>query len=103
MDTLDVVKFSISTLSAIVSVARAVSVFFLRRSENRLETAKEQIINYLREKDLKMISMDGIRKYINNDYKDDFLRNLPDYFPQDVRRALLNDSGGQNTIPGLAR
>lgn len=67
------------------------------RARNR-ELARDQIIQYLTSKDFEMMSLKKVRKKINQAYTDKFLESLPEYFPNELRRAKLK--GGK---PGIAR
>ena len=65
--------------------------------------ALDQIVNYLKDKNFKMMSFERIRKNIRQDYSDEFLGTLPDYFPNDLRKAVIKDKNGGGRKPGLAR
>ena len=69
----------------------------------KMRIARDQIINYLKANEFTMISLERIRENINPRYTDEFLERLPQYFPNDLRRARLREKDGTLTKKGLAR
>jgi hypothetical protein len=68
------------------------------RGNHRVRTARDLIISYLTARKRTMVSFDRIRERIDQSYTDEFLGQLPSYFPKELRRARL--AGGK---VGLAR
>lgn len=85
-------------LGAVSVLVGALIVSMAFRASRRMKTARDLIINYLKSRNLRLMSFEGIRDRIDASYSDAFLQQLPGYFPNDLRRARLR--GG---IPGLAR
>lgn len=65
---------------------------------NQLNIARERILEHLNRKGFHMISFDALREYVDDQYTDDFLRNLVRNFHRDFRKAKIK--GGRE---GLAR
>jgi hypothetical protein len=55
----------------------------------KMTVARDQILNYLESQGFTMMSFERIRKNVNESYSDQFLQKLPDYFPNQLRRARL--------------
>ena len=55
----------------------------------RLETTRDQILQYLNDKNRKVMSFERIRDNINPGYEDFLLLSLPSRFPNDFRHAKL--------------
>jgi hypothetical protein len=79
-------------------VAGMVMMFIGNSKARKREIARDQILSYLNGKEFRMMSYERIRSNISNDYDDEFLAELPAYFPNSLRRAVLK--GGKK---GLAR
>ncbi len=77
-------------------IVGVIAMLYGSNRQKRREIARDQIINYLTTKNLKMISLDGIRSYIDNNYSDTFLKTLIKEYPNDLRRAILK--GGREGI-----
>ncbi|MCP4097194.1 MAG: hypothetical protein GY748_13225 [Planctomycetaceae bacterium] len=75
----------------------AVMLLGSRRDKQR-ETARDQILGYLTDKQFTMMSYERIREKINQGYDDAFLSALPVQFPNIFRKAKL-----KNSRAGLAR
>mgnify|MGYP000344223061 CR=1 FL=1 len=85
----------------IVLIAYIVGVVCMLVGSNRQrerEIARDQILNYLTGKSFEMMTLETIRKNINQSYSDGFLNSLPIHFPNDLRRARLKGNAS-----GLAR
>jgi hypothetical protein len=78
-------------------------IFTLFNQTKTQRIAKDRILSYMIDKGYKMVSFEAIQRYIRQDYDDEFLNRLPDYFPRQFRLALLRDEYGRLTRPGLAR
>ena len=77
----------------VVLVAYVLGVLSMLASSSRIkrrEIARDRIVGYLTTKNLEMISFEGIREHIDAAYMNDFLISLTQFFPNDVRRAVLN-------------
>ncbi len=68
------------------------------KKERRRDTAKDQIIYYLKRNSLEMMRLITIREKINGNYDDDFLNSLPNTYPEEIRRTKL-----EGNAPGLGR
>ena len=65
-------------------------------SDDRFSVARERILEYLNRKEFEMISFSGIRKYIDDEYTDDFLRKVVRHFYKDFRKAKIK--GGKEGL-----
>jgi hypothetical protein len=97
-----------SIVAAVGLGAIAVIAFYwgsriISADSRKASMARDQIVNYLKDKNFKMMSFERIRKNIRQDYSDEFLGTLPDYFPNDLRKAVIKDKNGGGRKPGLAR
>jgi hypothetical protein len=92
------------TAAAGAAVLAGVVMAFLYRQEGRkAELARRLILNYMMGRGFTMISFDRIREKIKLDYTDEFLERLPEFYPNEFRRAQLRDGEGKFTKRGLAR
>jgi hypothetical protein len=88
--------------ASVALLAFALTLYVIYR-RGTAQVARDQILNYLKANDFTMMSLERIRDRINQDYNDEFLKKLPEYFPNQLRRAVLKDKDGALTRPGLAR
>ena len=68
-------------------------------SDDQLSVARERIIEYLNRKGFKMVSFAGIRKYIDDQYTDEFLREIVRNFHKEFRKATIK--GGAEGLSKL--
>jgi hypothetical protein len=101
----DEVRLLIMVASLAVTLVLVAAILTLRGvyQSRKMKVARDQILNYLKSNNFTMISLSRIRDNINPAYSDQFLEGLPDYFPNDLRRARLKDKDGNLNRHGLAR
>lgn len=93
-----------ATGAATVAVVAGILTAWALYRPKRERVARDEILNYLKANGFTMMSFTRIRARLNPGYTDEFLRRLPDYFPNELRRAVLRDTqSGELNIPGLAR
>lgn len=90
-------KLDVTTEAKICSLA-AVVIFYViallamlagsTRARKR-ETARDQILTYLQEKQFTMVSFEKVRERINSGYSDEFLSSVVTEFPRQLRFARL--------------
>ena len=98
------VMMGVLATGAIVVLIAGIFVAIAAYRRRTAKAAKDQILRYLERIDKTMVTLETIRERINQRYGDQFLQALPDYFPSELRKALLKDKQtGRLGVPGLAR
>jgi hypothetical protein len=97
------IQWLIAGIATAIAIAAAIGTGRVAWRSHKLKIARDQILAYLRANQFTMVSLQGIQESINSKYDNDFLLSLPDYFPNQLRRAKLRDAAGKLTRLGLAK
>jgi len=105
METIETrVLIGVLAVAVIVVLVAGVFVAIAAYRRRTAKVARDRILRYLEGIDKTMVTLEAIRGHIGKGYSDQFLQTLPDYFPDELRKAVLKDKQtGALAVPGLAR